>query len=237
MLTLHIFRRSPPLANAGPFCMKLETWLRLADLPHRITWADDMAAAPKGKAPWLTLPDGRTLGDSALAIAHLTAAHGVRLDDGLEPREAALAHALAVMLEERTYFAIAYNRWAIDVNWAVVRDAYFGDVPPAQRAAVTDPIRAEMLQALHLQGLGRHRPEEVDALAARDVDALAVALGERPFVTGDRPRSVDATAFAFAANLVHDLVPSAAGARARGHANLVAYVARMQALVFPDLAA
>ncbi len=153
MLTLWQFPPCFGLPSPSPFCMKLEGFLRLADLPYRTAALTDLREAPKGKGPFIE-EDGRRIGDSALVIDHLEARHGIDLDRGLDPAARAIAHGFGVMLEERTYFALVFNRWMEEPNWPVVRDTYFGDLP----AAAQDGIRETCPRAPGRPGAGRPRP-------------------------------------------------------------------------------
>lgn len=229
MIVLHQFEPAFGLPNPSPFCMKLEAFLKLAGLPYRSVPLIDMAIAPKGKGPFIEL-DGRKMGDSALIIRYLEALHGIDLDRGLSPAERAAAHAFGVMLEERTYWALSFNRWIEPANWPLVRDAYLGDLPPPVQDEIRERARAE----LHAQGLGRHAPEEIYALAVSDIEALAAWLGREPFFMGERPTKVDATVHAFIRNLLGGPFEGPLqGATAR-HENLVAYDRRMMALLWPE---
>ncbi|WP_437834850.1 glutathione S-transferase N-terminal domain-containing protein [Sorangium sp. So ce1153] len=53
--------------------MKLETWLRIAGIPYE-TAPLDLAAAPKGKVPYIE-EAGVRIGDSTLIIDHLQRTH------------------------------------------------------------------------------------------------------------------------------------------------------------------
>ena len=97
MIVLHQFKSFFGLPNASPFCMKLETFLRLSRLAYRTEPVLDPTATPKGKAPFVEL-DGERIGDSALIIRALETRYGVDLDQGLSPAERAVAHAFCVML-------------------------------------------------------------------------------------------------------------------------------------------
>lgn len=53
----------------------------------------------------------------------------------------------------------------------------------------------QLRNALYAQGLGRNSPEEVDELAKKDLTALSTLLGEKNYLYGDRPTTIDATLF------------------------------------------
>jgi hypothetical protein len=51
MIKLHQFAPAFGLPNASPFCMKVETYLRMAGLPYERVNSGDVLRAPKGKLP------------------------------------------------------------------------------------------------------------------------------------------------------------------------------------------
>jgi hypothetical protein len=54
MIKLYQYAPAFGLPNASPFCLKLETWLRMTGLPFQIQPFDfrQMSKAPKGKMPF-----------------------------------------------------------------------------------------------------------------------------------------------------------------------------------------
>lgn len=227
MITLHQFAPVWGLPNASPFCMKIETYLRMAGLPYRTQVVFNPAKAPKGKLPYLV--DGtRTVADSSFILEYLKGTYGDPLDAHLGPAERAQGLALQRLLEDHLYWCALYDRWALDENWAMVKPAFFGSLPPGIRALVAWLARRRQLSALHGQGIGRHTTEEVTALGSADLTTLSDALADRPFFLGERPTSLDASAYALVANLLNAPIDSALTRRARAFGNLVAYAERMK---------
>src|SRR5918995_4274569 len=93
--------------NVSPFGLKLEAWLRLADIPYTVQPSTDLGKAPKGKLPYIR-DDGRLIGDTTLIIEHLKATRGINPDAGLSIRERAEALALQRLLEDHLYFVMVY---------------------------------------------------------------------------------------------------------------------------------
>ena len=58
--------------NVSPFGLKLEAWLRLADIPYTVEPSTNLGKAPKGKLPYIR-DEGRLIGDTTLIIEHLKA--------------------------------------------------------------------------------------------------------------------------------------------------------------------
>lgn len=196
----------PPIwgRNVSPFGLKLETWLKLADIPYDVQTSTNLRKAPKGKLPYI-IDQGQPIGDSTLIIDHLKVTRGIDPDEGLSPREIAEATALQRMFEEHLYFAIAYSRWIDEEGWPLVSDAFFGNVMQPLRALGQTYFRERVRKMLHLQGIGRHSKEEIYHLARADLEAAANYLGDKPFFMGDRITSIDAVAFGALANII--LVP------------------------------
>ena len=109
------------MPNMGPFCIKLETYLRMAGWGYE--WQrSDFRRAPKGKIPYVSL-DGELVGDSQLIMQRLersrAAAGQATLDAWLDDRQRAIGHSVRRMLDEATYFALIHLRWTDDGGWAL----------------------------------------------------------------------------------------------------------------------
>lgn len=231
MIRLHQFAPAFGLPNASPFCMKLETWLRMAGLPYELVNDGNVMKAPRGKLPYIE--DGaQVIGDSHFIIEYLKQTYGDPLDADLTPAEQAVATAFQRLLEEDLYWAVVHTRWADESGWARTRQAFFGALPPPLRWIVPAMARRAVLSELRGHGMGRHDPAEIAAIGGRDIDALATFLAGKPFLLGERPRSIDACAYAFVANLLWAPFDSPLRERARTHANLEAYAQRMKARYF-----
>jgi len=188
--------------NVSPFGLKLEAWLRLADIPYTVEPSMDLGRAPKGKLPYVR-DEGRLIGDTTLIIEHLKASRGIDPDAGLSPRDRAEALAVQRLLEEHFYFALVYSRWIDEAGWATLAPAFFGRLPfPAGRLAAGH-FRRRVQRMLNLQGIGRHRPGEIYAMARDDLTALTDLLGDRPFLMGEQLTTIDAVAYAFLANVLY----------------------------------
>jgi glutathione S-transferase len=87
---------------------------------------------------------------------------------------------------------------------------------------------------LKLQGFGRHTPAEQDKLAIADVQALAILVGDKPYLMGDRPCGADAAVFAFVEGILTPVFETAIRTEAEKHQNLVRYRDRILRQYFPD---
>lgn len=233
MITLYQFPPAFGLPNASPFCMKLELYLRMADLPYRNRYTLELNKAPKGKLPWID-DDGTAVADSGLIIDYLERKFGDPLDNDLTGLQRAQALAITRLLEEHLYWAVLHCRWIAETGWALTQQAFFGALPWPLRIIVPRVARRGMRAELRGHGLGRHTPEQIHALGIADIDALAALLGDQTYFLGAKATSVDAVAAAFLANILLVPLETPIKAAAAGHPNLVAYCQSMAQQYFPE---
>lgn len=232
MIYLHQFRPIFGVPNLSPFCMKVETWLRITGLEYRSVYEDDPRKGPLGKLP--SIVDGNvTVPDSTLILDHLEQAYEVCLDDHLTDEELAISHAFQRMLEEHLYWACVYNRW-VDSNWPEVKQAAFGNLPPVVRDIVPAIVRRKLTADLKAQGLGLHEQETIYEFACRDIQAVAVYLAEKPYFMGDQPSTIDAILFAFLSGIIKTDLPSPMRDFCCEYDNLMSYHQRLGKQYFPD---
>ena len=79
MLKLVQFHPAFGSRNMSPYCLKLETYLRMTGIAHEVVWNSDTSKAPKGKLPYIIDGD-QVMGDSVLIIDYLKEKHGDPLD-------------------------------------------------------------------------------------------------------------------------------------------------------------
>ncbi|WP_417514796.1 glutathione S-transferase family protein [Minwuia sp.] len=225
------------LSCPSPFCVKAEILLKMAGIDYEDVRVNDPRKGPKGKLPAIEV-DGRTIGDSELIRQEIEKRTGFDFEPGLSTEQKAVSHAFARMIEERLYWAIVYSRWMNDAAFEVTRQTFFAGLPPLVRNIIPIVARRQIRGYLHGHGLGRHSREEIMAFGISDIDALAAWLGAKPFMMGDAPSYLDATAYAHVSNIVvpaHDQGPL--DQAVRKHPNLMEYVERCRLLWFPDQAA
>lgn len=232
MIRLHQFSPAWGLPSPSAFCMKVETYLRMTALPYE-TVAGDLRKAPKGKLPYIE-DGGQVVADSGLILDYLKATYGDPLDAELSPSERAAGLAFKRLLEEHTYWAAIYSRWMEPRGWELTRPAFFGSLPFIARDAVARLARRSLRQQLRGQGMGRHGRDEIYALGCDDIGAVASFLGQKPFFLGDDPTSVDATVYAFMANLLWGPHDSPLKRHAAALPQLEAYCERMKRRYFPE---
>ncbi|MCB9671313.1 MAG: glutathione S-transferase family protein [Alphaproteobacteria bacterium] len=229
---LHQFVVPWELPNPSPFCLKAETFLKLAGLEYEVVPWTPMGA-PLGKAPFIEL-DGTLIPDSSRIVRTLLDLPEVQLDAPFAPDDIRRLLPVQRMLEEHTYWAIIVLRWLQDEPWAVYREVIGAGVPGLIRRPLTAWLRRGTRKAALAHGLARHPLDEVVLRARQDLDAVAVTLGDRAFLLGDAPCSVDAGVYAFLECLAHPLGTEALQPAFASGTPLRGYLERMRARAWPD---
>ncbi|ARE41886.1 hypothetical protein RGUI_3745 [Rhodovulum sp. P5] len=219
MLGLHVFPPAMGTISPSPFSVKSLLLLEMSGLPYRRI-AGDPRKAPKSKLPVLE-DDGQMIPDSQAIEAHLAQNHGFDPDAHLSPRHRAEAEAIRHMVEDHIYWALVYSRW-ID-NPAATRQAFFAPLPLPLRRPVFAMVRRQVAQALNGQGMGRHSREDIYAMGEKSLNALAVLVGNGPYVFGDRPSGIDTVVFGLLENLLPAELETPLAQAAKGHTALVTY--------------
>jgi len=231
-LTLYATRAGFGLPDTSPFVIKTEVQLKMAGLVYDRASAIP-PQAPNGKLPFINDHD-EVVSDSTFIRAHIERKYGVDLDEGLDTRQRAESWSIERLLEDHLYFAMVWFRWIDPENFAK-GPAHFADgAPEADRAQLRQDLQARKAADLHAQGLGRHAPAQIAALGERSIGALAQLLGDKPYLMGEAPSGVDATAFGMLACVVTPFFDTPLRRAVEAHPNLVAYVARMMQRYYPE---
>jgi glutathione S-transferase len=220
--------------SPSPFVIKLLTWMRMAGIEHRLAPLLGLPRSTTRKMPYVELPSGEIVADSAIIMARLAKDRGIDLDVGLDEMGRAMTQLLTCTIEEHLYFCGLYARFATREGWAHTSRDYFAHMAFPARIVAPFLVRRIAMKNLHGQGTGRLPRATVEERARRDLHALSTVLGDKPYFLGDQPRSVDATALGILWAISCVPFESAAKSAVEGHPNLVAYVSRMRARYWDD---
>lgn len=227
MIILYQFPAYWNLPNFSPFCMKLETYLRMVNLPFEIVSVSDPRKSPKGKLPVIK-DNGRRFEDSSLIIDYLKQQYGDTLDASVTPLQKAQALAFQRLMEEHLYWTVLYSRWIDSKNWPIIKNTLFKKLPVIIRGIVAAKIRNIIRKELYNHGMGRHSQDEIYQMGDRDLEALNIYLGNRPYFMGETPTSIDACAYAFLANILHAPISSPMTDYVKSQPTLIDYCSRMR---------
>lgn len=229
MIKLYGFKPMWGLPDISLFVMKVDTYLRMTGIPYTLEAYPffELANAPKGKLPFIE-DNGKRIADSSFIVEYLKSTYGDELDAHLSPQDRAIAHAMRRMMEENFYWVIVQLRWRIDENWKSLMQGLFGDYENDDMLSQVLPkVREAVLQEMWGHGLQRHSVDEVWHIGKADVTAMADFLGDKPYFMGEKPCSLDATAYASLTGIQAGF-ESPVKDHVQAHDNLIAYCKRMQ---------
>lgn len=235
-ITLFQFKPMFGLPNPSRFCMKLETYLRMAEIEHSVVAVKKLKTSPTGKAPYVEI-DGQVITDSGLIIHHLESTHGHRIDGKLRLGQRAESLALQRMMEEHLYWVMVYMRWVDPPTRAAWRP-YLKEFLGLRGFLTPFIARASekgIMKGLRSQGIGRHPPDVMWQLGTADVQALAHWLGTRAWGFNDAPSSFDACLAAFVGNILMTPWDNPLRTATRKHTSLVAHFVRVMTRYFHEL--
>lgn len=235
-IVLHQFAPMFGLPNPSPFCLKLETYLRMAGLAYKVETIKGRIKSATGKAPYIEL-DGKLMSDSGLIIESLERANGHPVDGKLTLAERAQSLAFQRLMEEHLYQAAVFARW-LDPDHPAETSGYARAVIGLKGLLgkfIPPLVQKNVKKSVWHHGLGRHPVETIWKLGIDDVTALGHWLGARPWCFGDKPTVMDAVLFAFIASIVRTPWDFPLKAATLKHRNLVDHSERVLAKYFPEL--
>jgi glutathione S-transferase len=232
-IKLFQFPRMFGIPNLSPFCCKLETWLRIAQIPYEVVDTPDPRKGPKGKLPFIE-DDGVRIADSSRIIDHLVRTRGVDPDAHLDAGQRSTALLVQRTLEEHYAFVLAYTHLLRDEGFRHTRTR-FNSVPAIMRPLVSSMVQRQIRDLLWKQGILRHSDEEIVEAALRDWRAVLAAMSEGPFFFGNKAAGVDAIVFGTLATTVLTPIESPIRDFLRSQPGCLTYAERMREQFFPEL--
>jgi glutathione S-transferase len=236
MIKLYQFAPIWDVPNLSPFCVKVETYLKMAALPYEV-FAALPPQGPKGQLPFIE-DNGKWIGDSQFIVEHLKHTYGDVVDGHLTPADRAASNAMQRLVENHLFWAFIFARFGKrDANWTENKRAIFGRLPPVVRDLVAAVARRQMLKEMRGHGMARHTEQEIYLLGRQDLDALSDYLGDKSWFMGEKPSTLDASVFGLLANIVWVPIESPLKEHLSSLGNLTAFCERVRERYYAPLAA
>ncbi|KFQ56465.1 Failed axon connections, partial [Pelecanus crispus] len=192
-IILHQFSRpTNGVPSLSPFCLKMETYLRMADLPYQNYF--DGKLSPQGKMPWIEYNHKKVSGTEFI-IDFLEEKLGVNLNKHLGPHERAVSRAVTKMVEEHFYWTLAYCQWVENLHETQKMVSLFGPFSDLLKWILCHLTKGIVKREMYGHGIGRFSEEEMYTLMEKDMRTLAGLLGDKKYIMGPNVSTVDATVF------------------------------------------
>ncbi|XP_043242731.1 failed axon connections-like [Amphibalanus amphitrite] len=235
------FSRTPVLPSISPFCLKVETFLRVAGIKYENVDHRMKLRSKKGQLPFVEL-NGEEISDSSFIIKELSAKFEKDLDAALSTEQKTLSHAMITMVENHLHWIVSWWKTKVPVR---MLDGYKMDLQKVFQTKIPAPIlnfvfkqkMKSKSKAVKAVGLGVHKSEEIEDLGKSDLKALSDQLQDKPFFFGDEPTLLDIVTFANVAQLVFLDKEVECPLRSyieESHTNLVGHANRIKERFYPD---
>ncbi|KDR18481.1 hypothetical protein L798_07670, partial [Zootermopsis nevadensis] len=242
VIYLYQFSRTPVLPSMSPYCLKVETWLRLAGLKYENVDHKMKFRSKKGQLPFVEL-NGEEIADSAIILKELAQRFEKDLDAGLSNDQKNVSHAMISMIENHLVWVVAWWRTKFPDN---AIKGYKMNLQHALGTRIPNGIlnfffkltfARKGAKKVKAQGMGVHKPEEIIEFGQNDLKVLSDMLADKPFFFGDEPTTLDVVAFASLAQIY--FIDKEVQYTLRDYMqdscpNLVGHVNRMKERCFPD---
>ncbi len=235
MLTLYRTGRYETLGDVSPFVYRLETWLRMAEIPYEsriLSVAGALKTAPRRMIPFIDL-DGERLGDSSLIINWLIDLHDDPLNDSrLSVEQRNLGELIKTLCEHELFYIMTYGRWN-DGDWVTFAHRVAHPVPGFLVSIMKGRIKKKAESMLYNFRLGRFDQEHIRKIFKEKLTQIDSFLDQKPFLFGDEPSTYDAGLYAILASIVHFPLQNPHVEIARSHPGIVQYCDRIKETYFP----
>jgi len=173
--------------NCSPFVLKLETYLRMANIKYQIDLEYPIGA--KGKIPWITL-NGEHVEDSQLIIEFL-AKKFKKAGAEYNKDQKAVGTMARILMDEHAYWGLLHWRYLYTEG---------RDLHTIFQESLVKLVKAiNFIPKTHTscwgQGLGRHTPDQIFHIIEDDLAALSMVIGKNKYLLGDEPCVDDCAVF------------------------------------------
>ncbi|XP_038617103.1 failed axon connections homolog isoform X2 [Tachyglossus aculeatus] len=232
-IILHQFSRpNNGVPSLSPFCLKMETYLRMADLPYQNYF--DGKLSPQGKMPWIEYNREKVSGTEFI-IDFLEEKLGVNLNKNLGPHERAVSRAVTKMVEEHFHWTLAYCQWVDNLHETQKMLSFSGPLSNLLKWILCHLTKGIVKREMYGHGIGRFSEEEMYLLMEKDMRSLAGLLGDKKYIMGPKLSTLDATVFGHLAQAMWTLPGTRPERLIKGELiNLAMYCERIRRKFWPE---
>jgi len=201
MVILYSYPQLFGLPDNNPFGLKVDSFLRLAQIPYHHEHILDTKNAPRGQLPYLA--DGEvSVTESNQIIRYLIKKYKITLDDDLTDEQRELHFLITRMLDNHLYWVMSYSRWQDEHFWPLFKREFLRQLGDKSET-ILDDARKYNIEKYHYQGIGRYSGDEIYQSGIEDLSLINSLLGNKDFIFGSSPHSIDACCYGFLANILY----------------------------------
>uniref|UniRef100_A0A7E4VM98 Failed axon connections homolog n=1 Tax=Panagrellus redivivus TaxID=6233 RepID=A0A7E4VM98_PANRE len=232
------FPRPAGLPNLSPFCLKVENFLRVNNIPHQIVEVESASKGPRGQLPFIEL-NGCQFPDSSHIINVLTEKFHLRGDSNLTKKDKADIVAYTFLVEHSLLYTLLYFR-SKGVKWMFgdqygLKNHFTGIKKTLVPIVGPGKLGRKIKSIVNTHGIGRLGIDDVIELGKKDLLTLNALLGDKSYFFGEEPTSFDSTAFGLLTELLLTPQPDNRLIKfANDNTKLSQFLNRVKAAYWPD---
>lgn len=233
MIKLIQYPRAKNFPGYSFYSVKLETYLKMAEIPYEIQFSFENKKFPRHKLPVIT-DENKTITDTSFIIDYLREKFEANVDANLTDEQAAMAEFIQRTSEDHIIPLLMMWRWCDEDTWPTWRDQIFALMPAFVRAVVPPLVHKNMKKRMWAHGVARYPKEERLIKLDHSLKALSYVLGKQDFVFGDAPCTTDAIIFSVVGNIYFDPSLEEAAEVLDNYPNLIEHTKRMLEKYYPE---
>jgi len=233
VLYLYQAPRSQWAPSLSPECLKLETWLKMKQIPYEHVDFQSLTVSANSQLPFCKVND-KAVPYSNHMTDEITALFNKSNEIETSPNENGVQTAFEGLIEGRLHWVLIYIR-ATQANQLPPSEIFQGRWSQFLRPLANKVVANKLKTKADYQGIGLQNAEDVIATGKKDLRAISSYLGDKKYLAGDKPNELDATAFAHLSQFWY--IPTESDLKKFIQdecANLVAYLALMKQEYWQD---
>lgn len=235
---LYQFGRFPTIPSASPFCLKVETWLRMAGVKYENVDHKMKYKSKKGQLPFIEV-NGSEIADSDIIIKELSKQFYKDLDSDMTTDQKIVGHAFISMLNNHTSWVMRWWRYShpgqfLKTANVDIKRTLNSKLPKGLLQFIFKLGLKSNVKTAVGHGMGRHTAEEIVSFGKEDLKALSDFLSEKQFFFGSEPHLLDCVAFAHLCQFIYVPFGDMKDYLENDCGNLVSFVGRMKDRFWPD---
>lgn len=197
---LYQFNRTSVIPSMSPYCLKVETWLKLNGIKYENVAHNSKLRSKRGLLPFVEL-NGEEICDSDIIIKALAKKFEKDMDEGLTAEQKNVQHAMITMVQNHLQWAVYH--WFTKNSDNMLKGLKLNlqslmgmKLPNGLLNFVFKHtyVRKGMKKVKSTSFAG-YTAEEIEAAGKHDLQVLSEMLGDKQFFFGDEARSLDLITF------------------------------------------
>ncbi|KAI6217448.1 hypothetical protein M3Y99_01766400 [Aphelenchoides fujianensis] len=166
------FPRAGSVPSISPFCLKLETWLRIAQIEYQNVDNQFKFTSRKKQVPFVEL-NGRQVADTNFIVSELSRIFDVDIDEHLSERDMADFRAYQSLVEDSLF--LHHN-----LSFLATEDGVIGHFEGFRKLIFRTYGIAKLKRSYKNKHRG-HSASEVEMITKKNLKALSIFLGSKPW--------------------------------------------------------